>query len=311
MLGRARLVIGRSQTADTPARGRWQFPLRFAQRLRAPPRSALGPARRLRRARRRRRGDMLDLVRRTPEWGRQRRRFPRKSTSSTSTTHGQRAGARCASCSEDFTCFASANGGECGAVFVRVRARKDGLGVLDIDDLLLHLARALARGRRGGAEKASAGEHLLVDEYQDVTGSRSTSCAPARGSVPTSPWSATTACEFTDSARLPRHILYFPAASGTEIVTLERNYRAHKRLRDRRKPRSPEQATRAYSTKARAPLSATGGRAPELSRAPRRGRRPEQGGPRGACSTRASAVGAAPRPGVLRSDSHDRTCSSL
>jgi DNA helicase-2/ATP-dependent DNA helicase PcrA len=106
-------------------------------------------------------------------------------------------------------------------------ARKRALGVLDLDDLLLHW-RALAADEVIGPRLAEAFDHVLVDEYQDVNGLQVDIVASLRRGRP----GLTVVGDdfqaiYGFRAASARHILDFPDSfAGTDTVTLERNYRS-------------------------------------------------------------------------------------
>jgi DNA helicase-2/ATP-dependent DNA helicase PcrA len=113
------------------------------------------------------------------------------------------------------------------ALFREYTARKRRLGVIDLDDLLL-MWRALARDEVIGPRLASAFDHVLIDEYQDVNGLQ-VDLARALGGF---------GCEVTAvgddfqaiygfRSASADHILDFPSHfPGTRVVTLEQNYRS-------------------------------------------------------------------------------------
>ena len=114
-----------------------------------------------------------------------------------------------------------------GELFREYSARKRALGVLDLDDLLLYW-RALLGDELIGPGIASAFEHVLVDEYQDVNGVqvdivRAFARAGAGVTVVGDDFQAI----YGFRAASARHILEFPQQfPDTHTVTLERNYRS-------------------------------------------------------------------------------------
>jgi DNA helicase II / ATP-dependent DNA helicase PcrA len=106
-------------------------------------------------------------------------------------------------------------------------ARKRALGVLDLDDLLLHW-RALCRDDVVGRRLGDAFDHLLVDEYQDVNGLQVDIVRALRSERRdvTAVGDDFQAIYGFRSASA-RHILEFPRMfPDAAVVTLERNYRS-------------------------------------------------------------------------------------
>jgi len=112
-------------------------------------------------------------------------------------------------------------------VFRAYGERKRSMGVLDLDDLLLHW-RALACDETVGPLLARAFDHVLVDEYQDVNGLQvdivAGMCARESGlTVVGDDFQAI----YGFRAASARHILEFPQRfAGTHKLTLEQNYRS-------------------------------------------------------------------------------------
>jgi DNA helicase-2/ATP-dependent DNA helicase PcrA len=206
--------------------------------------------------------DLLDLVRQDAGVGQTGRRFPRKSTLLdiySRTVNAQRPLRELLA--EAFP-WCERHGDELAALFVEYGARKRALGVLDLDDLLLDW-RALAQDAVVGADMGRAVEHLLVDEYQDVNGLQVDLVRALRAECrDVTVVGDDLQAVYGFRSASPRHILDFPQHfPGTEIVTLERNYRATQPLLDIANAVA-EQATRAYRKALRA--ERPGGRAPEL-----------------------------------------------
>jgi len=112
-------------------------------------------------------------------------------------------------------------------IFRAYGARKRVLGVIDLDDLLLYW-RALAVDEVVGPRMASAFDHVLVDEYQDVNGLQ---VDIVRGLRQEHPGLTVVGDDFQAiygfRAASARHILDFPQQfPGTHTATLERNYRS-------------------------------------------------------------------------------------
>jgi DNA helicase-2/ATP-dependent DNA helicase PcrA len=177
--------------------------------------------------------DLLDLVRQDAGLGQTGKRFPRKSTLLdiySRTVNAQRPLRELLA--EAFP-WCERHGEELGKLFVEYGARKRSLGVIDLDDLLLHW-RALACDPVVGGEMGRAVEHLLIDEYQDVNGLQVDLVRALRAerrdvTVVGDDLQAI----YGFRAASARHILDFPEHfPGAAIVTLERNYRATQPLLD-------------------------------------------------------------------------------
>jgi DNA helicase II / ATP-dependent DNA helicase PcrA len=210
--------------------------------------------------------DLLDLVRQDAGLGQTGKRFPRKSTLLdiySRTVSAQRPLRELLA--EAFP-WCERHADDLGRLFVEYGARKRSLGVLDLDDLLLHW-RALACDEVIGGEMARAIEHLLIDEYQDVNGLQVDLVRALRAerrevTVVGDDLQAI----YGFRAASARHILDFPEHfPGTTIVTLERNYRATQPLLDVANGVA-EQAERTYPRRLRAERSGgdSGGSRPEL-----------------------------------------------
>jgi DNA helicase-2/ATP-dependent DNA helicase PcrA len=206
--------------------------------------------------------DLLDLVRQDAGVGQTGRRFPRKSTLLdiySRTVNAQRPLRELLA--EAFP-WCERHGDDLSRLFVEYGARKRSLGVLDLDDLLLHW-RALAQDAVLAGEIAGAIDHLLVDEYQDVNGLQVDLVRGLRAERPevTVVGDDLQAIYGFRSAS-PRHILDFPQHfPGAATVALERNYRATQPLLDVANAVA-ERAPRTYRTELRA--ERPGGREPEL-----------------------------------------------
>ena len=113
--------------------------------------------------------DLLDLVRQEQGHGETGRRFPRKHTLADiySRTVNAQQPVR-AIVAESFP-WCEEHVDVLGPLFQAFTARKRALGAIDLDDLLV-LWRALMADEHAGAHIASAFDHVLVDEYQDVNG---------------------------------------------------------------------------------------------------------------------------------------------
>jgi DNA helicase-2/ATP-dependent DNA helicase PcrA len=196
--------------------------------------------------------DLLDLVRQDAGLGQTGKRFPRKSTLLdiySRTVNAQRPLRELLA--EAFP-WCERHGEELGRLFVEYGARKRSLGVIDLDDLLLHW-RALACDPVVGGEMGRAVDHLLIDEYQDVNGLQVDLVRALRAerrdvTVVGDDLQAI----YGFRAASARHILDFPEHfPGAAVVTLERNYRATQPLLDVANAVA-DQAERAYPRRLRA-----------------------------------------------------------
>ena len=206
--------------------------------------------------------DLLDLVRQEAGVGQAGTRFPRKSTLLdiySRTVNAQRPLREILA--EAFP-WCERHGDALGPLFRDYGARKRALGVLDLDDLLLHW-RALAQDDVIGAELRAGLDHVLVDEYQDVNGLQVdlVRALVADGTNVTVVGDDFQAIYGFRSASA-EHILAFPKQfPGCASVTLERNYRSSQPLLDLANTVAA-QATRAFPKQLRAERPGT--RRPEL-----------------------------------------------
>ncbi|MGA2321306.1 MAG: ATP-dependent helicase [Solirubrobacteraceae bacterium] len=171
--------------------------------------------------------DLLDFVRQEHGHGASRRRFPRAQTMldiysrtvNAQTPLAEVLGESFPWCAEHLEALAE--------TFRAYGARKRSLGLLDLDDLLLYW-RGLAADELIGPQMASAFEHVLVDEYQDVNGLQ---VDIVRGLRSTRPNLTVVGDDFQAiygfRAASARHILDFPEQfPDAEVVRLEHNYRS-------------------------------------------------------------------------------------
>ncbi len=262
MLGRARAYLGRAPAGRHAAKvvgGTFhsvahRFVRRHAAALGLPPGFGVldaGDA-----------ADLMDLVRQEAGLGQTGRRFPRKSTLLdvySRTVNAQRPLREVLV--ESFP-WCERHGEDLAALFVAYGARKRALGVLDLDDLLLHW-RALACDEVIGADMGRSIDHLLVDEYQDVNGLQVDlvrALRAQRDDVTVVGDDLQAIYGFRSSS--PQHILEFPQHfPGAAVVALERNYRATQPLLDVANAVA-RQAERAYRKALR--TERPGGREPEL-----------------------------------------------
>jgi len=205
----------------------------------------------------------MDLVRQEAGLGQTGKRFPRKSTlldAYSRTVNAQRPLREVLA--EAFP-WCERHGEELGRLFVEYGVRKRSLGVLDLDDLLLHW-RALARDPTIGGEMGRSIEHLLIDEYQDVNGLQVDLVRALRAErQDVTVVGDDLQAIYGFRAASARHILEFPEHfPGTSIVTLERNYRSIQPVLDVANAVA-DQAERAYPRRLRAE-GASGDAPPEL-----------------------------------------------
>jgi len=207
--------------------------------------------------------DLLDLVRQEAGVGQTGKRFPRKSTLLdiySRTVNAQRPLRELLA--EAFP-WCERHGDELGRLFVEYGTRKRSLGVLDLDDLLLHW-RALARDPVIGGEMGRSIEHLLIDEYQDVNGLQVDLVRALRAErKEVTVVGDDLQAIYGFRAASARHILEFPDHfPGAAIVTLERNYRSTQPVLDVANAVA-DQAELAYPRRLRSEAEG-GGSPPEL-----------------------------------------------
>jgi DNA helicase-2/ATP-dependent DNA helicase PcrA len=171
--------------------------------------------------------DLLDLIREEQGHAQSSRRFPRKSTLLdiySRTVNAQRSLSETVAdafpwCEEHIEAIAM--------IFKAYSARKQSLGAVDLDDLLLYW-RALALDEVIGPTIDDAFDHLLIDEYQDVNGLQVDiiRALRRRRRDVTAVGDDLQAIYGWRSASA-RHILDFPAHfEHCTLVKLERNYRS-------------------------------------------------------------------------------------
>ena len=171
--------------------------------------------------------DLLDMVRQEEGHADSGRRFPRSGTLLdiySGTVNAQRPLAEVLA--ERFP-WCEEHGDALASIFRAYGLRKRTLGVLDFDDLLLYWNALLANEVVGPAI-ASAFDHVLVDEYQDVNGLQVDIVRNLRQGHPglTVVGDDFQAIYGFRSASA-RHILEFPEQfPGAHVVKLEQNYRS-------------------------------------------------------------------------------------
>ena len=177
--------------------------------------------------------DLLDLVRQEQGHGETGRRFPRKHTLADiySRTVNAQQPVR-AIVAESFP-WCEEHVDVLGPLFQAFTARKRALGAIDLDDLLV-LWRALMADGHAGAHIASAFDHVLVDEYQDVNGLQVAIVEGfARRDCHVTAVGDDFQAIYAFRSASARHILEFPDRfTAATTVTLERNYRATQPLLD-------------------------------------------------------------------------------
>ncbi len=111
--------------------------------------------------------------------------------------------------------------------------RKRSAGLVDLDDLLLFW-RAAVQDDRLGPRLASAVDHVLVDEYQDVNGLQVDILTGLRRADPRITVVGDDAqALYSFRAAEPRHILEFDGVfPGSTTVILETNYRSSQQILD-------------------------------------------------------------------------------
>jgi DNA helicase II / ATP-dependent DNA helicase PcrA len=172
--------------------------------------------------------DLLDLLR--EEHGHAAgtgRRFPRKHTLADVYSRTVNAQRPLREVVDERFPWVAEHADDLAALFRAYGARKRALGVLDLDDLLLHW-RALCRDDVVGRHVAGAFDHVLVDEYQDVNGLQVDIVRGLRsGQREVTAVGDDFQAIYGFRSASARHILDFPAHfPGTTVVTLERNYRS-------------------------------------------------------------------------------------
>ncbi len=171
--------------------------------------------------------DLLDLVRQELGQAASKRRFPRAPTMLDIYSRAVNAQLPLDQVLAESFPWCAEHQAALAEIFRAYGARKRGLGVLDLDDLLLYW-RALAADEVVGPTLAGAWDHVLVDEYQDVNGLqvdilRSLRAGGRDVTVVGDDFQAI----YGFRAASARHILDFPRHfPDAATVTLERNYRS-------------------------------------------------------------------------------------
>src|SRR4051794_30759530 len=196
--------------------------------------------------------DVLDLLREEAGHAQSRTRFPRKGTLLDIYSRTVNAQQPLSGVIAEHFPWCEDHRDSISALFKAYTARKRELGVLDLDDLLLFW-RALARDDVIGPRVASAFDHVLVDEYQDVNGLQ---VDLVRGLAAYGPEITAVGDDFQAiygfRSASAAHILDFPEHfPGTRVVTLERNYRSTQPVLDAANALAA-QAARAFPKRLRA-----------------------------------------------------------
>ncbi len=171
--------------------------------------------------------DLIDLVRLELGLGKQKRRFPRKDTLSSIYSRMVNAGTGLQGILERHFpwCIEEIEG--IRSIFGGYVERKREQGVLDYDDLLLFW-KAMMSSPSVGARIGELFDHVLVDEYQDTNALQADILLSLRKSRPNITVVGDDAQSiYSFRSATIANILDFPTQHpGTEIITLERNYRS-------------------------------------------------------------------------------------
>jgi DNA helicase II / ATP-dependent DNA helicase PcrA len=111
--------------------------------------------------------DLMDLVRGEMRIESRERRLPKKATLIALYSRTVNTGMSLAEVMREATPWCAESVEEVGSIFSAFMARKQALGLLDFDDLLLYW-RAAVQDDALGQELGAAYDHILVDEFQDV-----------------------------------------------------------------------------------------------------------------------------------------------
>jgi len=109
--------------------------------------------------------DLMDLVRGEMSIVSRDRRLPKKSTLAALYSRTVNTGVSLADVMREVTPWCAESLDEVGSIFSAFVARKQTLGLLDFDDLLLYW-RAAVQDEALGDELSAAYDHVLVDEFQ-------------------------------------------------------------------------------------------------------------------------------------------------
>jgi DNA helicase-2/ATP-dependent DNA helicase PcrA len=206
--------------------------------------------------------DVLDLVREEHGHAQSRGRFPKKSTLLDIYSRTVNSERRLAEVIPEHFPWCEQHADAIGVLFKAYTARKQALGVLDLDDLLLYW-RALTADEVIGVQLERRFDHVLIDEYQDVNGLQvDIVCNLTRRCRELTAVGDDFQAIYGWRAASVEHILAFerrfPEAT---VVTLERNYRSTQPILDVANAVAA-QASRSFEKQLRAQRE--GGARPEL-----------------------------------------------
>jgi DNA helicase-2/ATP-dependent DNA helicase PcrA len=190
--------------------------------------------------------DVLDLLREEHGHAKSRTRFPRKGTLLDIYSRTINAQEPLSGVLAQHFPWCEEHREAISALFKSYTARKRELGVADLDDLLLFW-RALAADEVIGPLLAASFDHVLIDEYQDVNGlqvdlARSLASYGPVVTAVGDDFQAIYGFRSASAAHILDFLEHFP---GTQVVTLERNYRSTQPVLDAANALA-EQATRAF-----------------------------------------------------------------
>jgi DNA helicase II / ATP-dependent DNA helicase PcrA len=171
--------------------------------------------------------DLLGLVRHDLGLGERGRRFPKKDTLASIYSRVVNSQERLTDVVERSYPWVRDDLDGIKAVFAGYVERKRARNVVDYDDLLLYW-RALAASAHVGPVLRSGFEHILVDEFQDTNAVQADIVAAMAGpGVRVAAVGDDAQAIYGFRSGSARHMVEFPRRyPGTEVVTLERNYRS-------------------------------------------------------------------------------------
>ena len=171
--------------------------------------------------------DLLGLVRHDLGLGETGRRFPKKDTLASLYSRVVNAQERLADVVERSYPWCRDDLEGIKAVFAGYVERKRARNVVDYDDLLLYW-RALATSTTVGPHLRASFDHILVDEFQDTNAVQADIVAAMAGpGVRVAAVGDDAQAIYGFRSGSARHMLEFPDRfPGTEVVTLDRNYRS-------------------------------------------------------------------------------------
>jgi DNA helicase-2/ATP-dependent DNA helicase PcrA len=195
--------------------------------------------------------DVLDLLREEHGHAQSRRRFPKKSTLLDIYSRTVNAQRPLAEVLATVFPWCEDHREAIGSLFKAYTARKQALGVVDLDDLLLYW-RALAADEVIGPELERRFDHILIDEYQDVNGLQVDIVRSLRrGCRELTAVGDDFQAIYGWRAASVEHILGFPSDfPDATVVSLETNYRSSQPILDVANALA-DQATRAFPKRLR------------------------------------------------------------